>query len=271
MSKKILILGAKSGLGKEISKAFKSKKFKLRKISRSEIDYLKINNLKKILNKFHADYVINCAAITDKSKCDKNYELTKFVNGFFPIKVANILLKKNIFFIHFSTDLVFNNKLLPSNLVKTNPKTTYAKSKLIAEKIYKKKNCLVIRLPQIIGLRRKDFFSEVFSSIKKKKITKVYSNYYFTPIFYENIIKFLHNYVFKNKKKNLFKENKIIQLSNNNLISKYDFIKKYLTFHNKKYIKKDKLDKKLLTGLKSNIKLNYNYKKSAIKKIYNLI
>ena len=79
MSKKILILGASGGLGKEISKFFKLKKYKLKEISRSKSDYLKIENLRKILDLFQPDYVVNCAAITDKNKCERNFKLAKFI------------------------------------------------------------------------------------------------------------------------------------------------------------------------------------------------
>ncbi len=71
--KKVLLIGSKSQLSKAIEKILKKKKYKILKISRSNIDFRKNNSSKllfKFLNKTEPDYIINCIGIFESNNSD---------------------------------------------------------------------------------------------------------------------------------------------------------------------------------------------------------
>jgi dTDP-4-dehydrorhamnose reductase len=133
---KICLTGYRGFIGKHISKYFKNShsiiKIDLRKI-KTENDF----NKKRFLNKFkNADLIINCAA----SLYPKN-DNDIFINQNLPKLISDYIKKniKNCLLIHIST----------INVLIKNRQDKYSKSKLFAEKILKKNNAIILRLPLV--------------------------------------------------------------------------------------------------------------------------
>ena len=208
---KILILGSTGILGKTLFFYLKSKKIKFSCISRKKKDslYLKnfknISKLKKMICAEKPTHLINCLGVT---KFNKSYNLkkeTKFINTLFPKKLAKFCLKKEIYFIHISTDCVFSGK--KGNYSETSKKDAsdlYGKTKALGE--VKNKYCSTIRT-SFIGPETKTKKSLLNWFLSKKKVYG-YDQAFFSGLTSLELSKIIYNF-FLIKKKHF---NKIINV-----------------------------------------------------------
>ena len=173
--KKILIIGKRGFLGKNLYKNLK-KKFKCKLISFNQL-YI----FKKNINKF--DVIINCSINKQYIKKKYNY---KFDND---LKISRLINNKNIEYIFFSSRKVYKCKANIKENNKLLPKSNYSKNKLISEKKLSKRfrdNLIVLRVSNIIGNRS-----------KRKK----YLHQTFIDVFFDNAKK---GFIYENK--NQFKD-----------------------------------------------------------------
>ena len=107
-----------------------------------------MNDLKNIINNYNPNFIINCIALTGIVYCQKKPKLAYKINAEIPFRILKIIKKKNIKFIHFSTEAVFEGKILKkiySERDKALPTSVYGKSKLLADnKIIKQKILLLL-------------------------------------------------------------------------------------------------------------------------------
>ena len=174
---KYLIIGSNGLLGSTIKKILpKNDTFSIaRNNSNYNLDLKKLDKIEKIFEKLSFKYVINCAAITNLNKCEKNKKNAWTINTLLPEKLSKISQKKNFRYIHISTDHMFSSKKI--KYFKENSKykmlNYYSKTKIAAEKkiINNKKN-LIIRT-NFTGFKKENlkstFIGWVLFNIKKKK------------------------------------------------------------------------------------------------------
>ena len=241
--KKILIIGKRGFLGNNLSKYLK------RFHSISHISFKNLDKLKHKINSF--DYVINTSI--NKSYIEKKYN-DKFDND---LKIANLIMGNTIF-IFLSTRKIYKTSTNVKENDKLDPKTNYAKNKLISEKkLFKKlrENLIILRISNIIGNKdktkrlhntfidiffhnikkgfvidsKKDFkdfisvekFCEIVTKIIQKNLFGVYNVSIGQKIYLNEIVKWLNQY---NKKKFTTKKrttiNECFFLNNKKLMSK---------------------------------------------------
>ena len=208
--KKIFIAGHKGSIGSNLDKFIKNtNKYKV--IYSNKKSY---KDLKKSVEQ--ADIIINCVGeFRDKKNfTNANYKYVKSI-----LKIINMYKKKKLL-IHISSCYVYEG--LKKNIISDkekniNPKSFYAKSKLLGDQIilnHSQKKYFsfhIIRLPQVLGNNL-----ENSSLIKLKKIFKfnlafllLSSNYFYNYI----LINDLKFFIIKLLKEN--KHNKITILSRN--------------------------------------------------------
>jgi len=225
---KIAILGSSGRLGQDITRVFDNKKFIIKKILSSNCNYLdKPNNLFKILNKFKADFLINCAGLARLKDCEKNSKLAYDLNAFLPYNLSLFCKKLNTVLIHISTEAVFFGGKKTSYTVKDIPfpKSIYGKSKFSGEKLiidYKK--ALVLRLPIFYGRYDKKFM-RLINKIKKNQKIYVAKDIYSTPVNTLDVARYIRLIIEKRKIQRLLKK-RILHLSSNKRISYFDLIYK---------------------------------------------
>ena len=151
--KKILVIGKRGFLGKNLHKYF-NKKFKSR-----IIHFKDINNLKKEINNFN--YVVNTSI--NKNYINKRY-LKKYDND---LKISKLINSKETIYIFLSSRKVYREKANIKEEGKLFPKTCYSKNKLITERNLKKKfgkKLLILRISNIIGYKEniKNHLHETF-------------------------------------------------------------------------------------------------------------
>jgi dTDP-4-dehydrorhamnose reductase len=147
--KKILVTGSKGQLGNEIQQLSKnSTKYKFLFHDVDTLDLTDYEKLEKFFRVHSPDMVINCAAYTAVDKAEKETELAYLLNAEVPGKLASLSDRINSYFIHISTDYVFdgrNYRPYKENDL-PNPLSVYAKSKYAGEqKVLQFGNSAVIR------------------------------------------------------------------------------------------------------------------------------
>jgi dTDP-4-dehydrorhamnose reductase len=242
MIKKILVIGSKGSVGKEIINTLKLYKFtNYLSLNRKKVDVVKnFKKLEKIIIKFKPTHIINCVAMTNILRCETESSAAYEINTIFPIKLANNIKKKNIKLIHISTEAVFRGNLkhkLYNEKDISEPTTVYGKSKLLADQYLGNfKNSLIIRLPLLFGPTHEN---QIVDRLIKKLLLNekifVSTDVYSTPVYTPDLSKFLFLNILK---KNYSYSGKVIHFTSKKYLSMYQLIKIFA-----KIIKKEKLIK----------------------------
>lgn len=98
-------------------------------------DFLQASEITPIIDSTNPDWLINCAALANLDECEKHPGQAKILNADFPAELAATCAKRNIKFIHLSTDAVFDGtKEGPYTEEDTpDPQGVYSQTKLKGE------------------------------------------------------------------------------------------------------------------------------------------
>ncbi|MEA1962704.1 MAG: NAD(P)-dependent oxidoreductase [Patescibacteria group bacterium] len=194
---KVLILGAKGTLGSQIEKVF-SVDNQVFAWDFNDIDITDKKNLGDKINKIKPEIIINTAAYNAVDKCEEDareFELAKKINGKAVGYLADVALKNNSLFAHYSSDYVFGGHT-PAVVLEAKknggfsenfepcPGNNYAITKLMGEwEILRRKNknlkYYIIRLSWLFGPNgtsknsKPSFFDLMIDLSKKQEELKV--------------------------------------------------------------------------------------------------
>ena len=268
----ILVVGATGFIGKYFTKFTKFKSNIYKKISKNKKGFIKFDiikdNLEKILIQKNITQVIFFSAISNPKKCLKIPSKSNKINLIYPKKIFNLLLKKKIFFVCFSSEYVFDGyKKNYRESSKTNSKLLYGRQKILLEKylIKKKfKNFTLLRIAKTYGhiITDKSIFMNFLQNIKRgKQKFKVANDQFFSALYVIDLVKIIDKILEK-------RINGFFNVSGNETFSRYVYFKKicnYFNYHNIKIVG-ETLDK--LSSI-NNIPLNVSLKNSKLKKKIN--
>ncbi|MDA9178491.1 dTDP-4-dehydrorhamnose reductase [Amylibacter sp.] len=104
-------------------------------IDRNTADFTDHKKVLEIIQSTDADIIINTVAYTAVDQAEDNVRLANIINGTTVTEIAQLAAKRDIPFLHISTDYVFkgNGNLNWKIGDATNPQNTYGRSKLIGE------------------------------------------------------------------------------------------------------------------------------------------
>tara|TARA_B100000401_G_C52804626_1_gene720444 strand:+ start:1118 stop:2020 length:903 start_codon:yes stop_codon:yes gene_type:complete len=234
---KYLIIGSNGLLGSTIQKILpKNETFLIaRNNSDYNLDFKKLNRVEKIFEKFSFRYVINCVAITNLNKCEKNKKNAWLINTLLPEKLSKLSQKKNFKYIHISTDHMFSSKKIKYFKENTKYKNInyYSKTKIMAEKKIKnnKKN-LIIRT-NFTGFKMKNpkstFIGWIMFNIKKKNKISLFNDMYTSTLDVKTFSKVLIKLI-KTDARGIY------NVASNGCLNKKDFALKFSKLINKKLI-----------------------------------
>ncbi len=105
---KVLVIGANGQLGKDIVRVFTNTD--LIPLDLPEVDISELDSVRRAINKYTPDVVINTAAYHNVPECEENDMKAFEVNGIGTKNLALICRDKNITLLHISTDYVFDGK-----------------------------------------------------------------------------------------------------------------------------------------------------------------
>ena len=212
---KIIILGAKGQLGKELSLGLLDNNL-IYNFGRETINIIDYGKISTTIRKIKPDIIINCAAFTAVDKAEKNINEAFKINHEAVKYLANESKKNNILLIHFSTDYVFDGLLKRSYLEtdNTNPLNIYGKSKLQGEKEIEKinGNYIIFRTSWLIGKYGINFVKKILNSLNNNDNPKVINDCFGSPTSTKLILKVV-KYLINDFKNNNFWDPGIYHLS----------------------------------------------------------
>jgi dTDP-4-dehydrorhamnose reductase len=225
--KKILVLGASGSLGSRLYRSIDNSCgtfFSYIPVNKSNMFYLDasdLNQFSQLLNEIQPDAVINCIGFTNVDNCEKFPEKNWVLNCKLPVDIAEICKLNDVKFVHISTDHYLNksnDKLLETGAVGLVNQYSYAK--FYAEKIISNINqdAIVIRA-NFFHFELENptsFLDKLIISSRNRVITQSYNDVWFTPVSTKTLILYLYKLLELNF-------SGLINISSNEIISKYDF------------------------------------------------
>lgn len=151
---RILLLGGSGLLGKALNMSL-SQDNTMYMPKHHELDITQVKELHAYINDIDPDIIINAAAMTSVYMCEKKSASAFLINSKAPAVLAGIAHERNIRFIHFSTNFIFDGKKgseYDENDI-PEPLNVYAQSKRQGELMVLEENpdSLIIRSAEIFG------------------------------------------------------------------------------------------------------------------------
>ena len=231
---RILILGASGRLGSRLFDLLQdshvvSGTFNLNGNETSNLSHWDCNSkaLFKIIDKFMPEIIINCMGFSSVDQSEILPEKAFYLNATIPHKISEMCENLSNKFIHISTDHFIGDNFLPltEEMAVVCP-NVYSKTKFLGESFVQlvNKNSFVIRTNFFhFGKNTDDsYINKCLNNMGAYSEVNGFVNIYFTPVstvFLRNAIIYLIDSNFSG----------LINISSNESISKYDFLKKVLS------------------------------------------
>ncbi len=171
---RVVVLGENTLIGKALVHALKEERVEVNAPIKDEVNIFELSSLNTYLDDIKPNCLINAFGYELIQDAEKNPDEAFRINRTLPFRLAKLLKEKNIFFITYSTDFVFDGKKDSPYTVedKPNPKTVYGKSKLEGEKAILNSgisNFLIIRTSLLFGPWQDNFVEDILEMIKDRK------------------------------------------------------------------------------------------------------
>lgn len=149
-------------------------------LGRKELDLTKVDQVQGIIRRIKPTLVVNAAAYTAVDKAETERELAILLNRTIPGVLADECNKANAFFMHYSTDFVFDGKKNKPYLEtdQTNPINYYGETKLAGEEAIKSVGgaFIIFRTSWIYGMRGSNFLLTMLRLAEENKEIRVVSD-----------------------------------------------------------------------------------------------
>ena len=140
-------------------------------------DLTNLKGIAETIQKFAPNIIINAAAYTNVDKAEEEQDLARTINTEAPGIMANEAKKLNAWFVHYSTDYVFdgNGNNLKKECDSTAPLNVYGKTKRDGEKLISTSNChhLIFRTSWVYGAYGNNFIRTMLRLGKERDSLKV--------------------------------------------------------------------------------------------------
>ncbi|HID94396.1 MAG TPA: dTDP-4-dehydrorhamnose reductase [bacterium (Candidatus Stahlbacteria)] len=153
---KVLLIGANGQLGSDIVKVFQGKNdIELFPLTHKDIEVTDFQSVKKSVALYGPEFIINTAAFHNVDRCEEEVESAFKVNAFAQVNLCKICNEKDITYVFFSTDYLFNGKKDVPYTEEDCPKpiNIYGISKLAGELIiqYMLEKYYIVRVSGLYG------------------------------------------------------------------------------------------------------------------------
>ncbi len=170
---KILVTGANGQLGWELAQAAHLfPHFEFVFVDRNAMDLSKPSEFNGIIELFNPDAIINTAAYTSVDKAETETQLANTINANAVKELAIIAKQKNIPFITYSTDYVFNGNATSPYLTDTplEPVNFYGKTKASGEQMAVEANekTIIIRTSWVFSSHGNNFVKTMMRLMKER-------------------------------------------------------------------------------------------------------
>ena len=179
--KKVLLLGAQGLLGSEVFAALEND-FSVVPFARFNLDLTDLPSIAPAIASIAPDFLVNCAGFCNTERCEDPawQEAAMQVNALAPQELARICHERQIKFLHFSTDFVFDGergKQFAESAAK-NPLNFYGRSKARGEDLLQKANskAAIFRTAWLFGDGAPSFVGNILHLAKRQKEIAVASD-----------------------------------------------------------------------------------------------
>ena len=188
-----LLTGADGQLGQDFQKLFDKLGVKYTATDYRELDVTDKEKVKEFVDSNDFTMIINCAAYNNVDKAEEELEKCYALNSYVPKYLAEICKEKNIIFVTYSTDFVFDGeKEIPYTEEDIpNPLSIYSKAKLEGEKYsleYEKS--FVIRTSWVFGMGNNNFCKQVINWSKGKDKLKIVDDQISSPTYSKDLAEY---------------------------------------------------------------------------------
>jgi dTDP-4-dehydrorhamnose reductase len=189
---KILVTGSNGQLGWEIAQAASSfPNFEFVFVDRNAMDLSNPSELNGVVELFAPDAIINTAAYTAVDKAEAEKELAHTINAEAVGALASIAKQKNIPFITYSTDYVFNGNATSPYETATplNPVNYYGQTKADGEQMAMEANpnTIIIRTSWVFSSHGNNFVKTMMRLMKDKDALNVVGDQKGRPTFAKDL------------------------------------------------------------------------------------
>ena len=189
----VLLTGANGQLGQDFQKLFDRLGVKYVATDYQELDITNKEKVREYIENSNFTVVINCAAYNDVDRAEDEIEKCYALNSYAVKNLAEICKEKNIIFVTYSTDFVFDGeKEIPYTEEDIpNPLSVYSKSKLDGEKYsleYDK--TFLIRTSWVFGMGNNNFCKQVINWSKDRDTLKIVDDQVSSPTYSKDLAEF---------------------------------------------------------------------------------
>ena len=191
-NKKILVLGSNGQLGSEFQKVLIEEGYNNVCLNRNECDITNFLQVTQCISSIKPDIIINCVAFNAVDDAELKSDIVFLTNAYAVKNLAELCKVNKIFFVHYSSDYVFNGEKgdfynendLP------NPLNIYGESKLLGESFISEilSEYLIFRLSWVIGRGKQNFLYKLSNWAKQNKVLKISSDEVSVPTFTPDIV-----------------------------------------------------------------------------------
>ncbi len=230
----ILVTGSKGQLGSELKQIHQS--FPEYHFIFTDVEELDLSNKElvfKYLETTQPEIILNCAAYTAVDVAESDAEKALILNGLAPSYLAEYAKKNNAFFIHISTDYVFDGTKT-SPYVETdavNPQSQYGKTKLKGEEfiINMNPNAVILRTSWLYSSFGNNFVKTILKIAKENKQIRVVNDQVGCPTWATDLAYAILQMV---NQRDIIQGTHIFNYSNEGDCSWFEFAKKIVEISN---------------------------------------
>ncbi len=220
----ILITGANGQLGNEFRRLGKGSVNHYIYTDAEDLDITCFSDIQTFFQQNKIDVVINCAAYTNVDLAETNEDAACKVNQEAVRNLATVCRKRNAFFIHISTDYVFDGTSSKpyTESSPTNPQNGYGRTKLKGEQAVEESGCrfLIFRTSWLYSVWGKNFMKTILRLLNERETLSVVFDQTGTPTYAGDLAEVIFQIVEKEQYKG--KEG-LYHYSNEGVCSWYDF------------------------------------------------
>ena len=189
---KFLITGSSGQLAEAFIANFEINKIDYVAPEEKDTDITSKEMVETTIDKVKPDVLINCAAYNKVDQAEKEPEIAYAVNSVAIENLARICKAKGIFFIHYSSDYVFDGETDRPYKETNNPSpiNVYGKSKLEGERRVREVSGghLIFRLSWVYGKGKQNFFYKLNRWAEEKDSINIACDEISVPTYAEDIV-----------------------------------------------------------------------------------
>lgn len=192
---KVLVTGAGGQLGKDVVSVLQETGHEILGCDRQQLDITNLDQCYAVVNSFHPDAIIHCAAYTAVDAAESDVEGAYLVNATGTRNLVLAAEQVQAKLVYVSTDYVFdgNGQLPYHEYDNTNPQSIYGKSKRAGEVLTQSLSSkyFIVRTSWLYGVHGNNFVKTMIRLAQEKPLLKVVNDQKGSPTYTVDLAQFI--------------------------------------------------------------------------------